>query len=88
MTIITSMVCFIWKQDRDKNLLSEDHRADGKVPRRDRRVSREGMVNKLERVGGIDGVHDQGCRISPASPGLDRDASVAEDYRPPRDRLH
>ena len=81
------MLCFIWKQDRDKNLLSEDHRADGKVPRRDRRVPREGMVNKLERVGGIDGAHDQGCGISPAST-LDRDASVAEDSQSPRDRLY
>lgn len=80
------MACFIWKQDRDENLLSENHRTDGKVSCRYRCISRGGMVNEPERVGGIDGVHDQGCGVSPASNR--RDASVAEDSPPPRDRFH
>jgi len=59
MAVITSTPYFIGKQDGGKNLLSQNNRADRKLSRRYRCVSRGGMVNKSEGIGGIDGAHDE-----------------------------
>jgi len=63
-------------------MLSKDHRANREASRRHHRVPRSGMVNKPERIGGIDGVHDMKVRDTPAPQS---DAFVAEDVPPARD---
>ena len=63
-------------------MLSKDHRANREASRRHHRVPRSGMVNKPERIGGIDGVHDMKVRDTPAPQS---DAFVAEDVWPARD---
>ena len=59
MAVITSTACFIGKQDGGKNALRQNYRADRKISRCYRRVSRRGVVNESEGIGSIDGVHDK-----------------------------
>jgi len=63
-------------------MLSKDHRADREASCRHHRVPRSGMVNKPERIEGIDGAHDMKVRDTPAPQS---DAFVAEDIQPARD---
>jgi hypothetical protein len=43
------------------------------------------MVDELEGIGNIDGVHDEGVGYLGTSPALRLDAFVAEDVHPTRD---
>ena len=86
MAIITPASHFIRKQDGCQNCLSQDYRANREISRRHHRVSGSGMVDKLEGIGNIDGVHDEGASYRGTSPALRLDAFVAEDdVAPARD---
>jgi len=59
MAVVTSTSCFIGKQDGGKNWLRQNYRADRKLSRRYRCVSRRRVVSKSEGIGSIDGAHDE-----------------------------
>lgn len=85
MAVITSTSYFIGKQDRGQNWFSQHCRTNREISRRHDGVSRSGMVDKLEGIGNIDGVHDEGARYQRPSPALRLDAFVAEDVLHSRD---
>jgi hypothetical protein len=85
MTIIASASCFIGEQNGCQNWFRKDYRANRKTSRRQHCVSRGGMVDELEGIGNIDGVHDEGARYRGPSPALRLDAFVAEDVYLARD---